>query len=284
MLQCRATGFYFRTRVPSHFCEILKKNEICFSLFTRSRKVALIRAGTAYERTQALFAKIEHAMANEPWIISDDDKRDYLDLLRRSALPPETDNAQETRDNLTDYVRSNLKNNDAREFLDSVIRSYRLEIESLIAQYKAINAEHLLSHVKEADRMTALTGYLKDTAGPAIEKVIHSGEILASRVQGHQETIKVFENQSALLRETLSPVFRQLEVKPSPLFSEAVSAFISSKDIKTKPNSELAMMANVYRRWIEINGDEPIRTYSSSHQVIQTITQIPVNIFNDINI
>ncbi|WP_231948173.1 hypothetical protein [Acetobacter senegalensis] len=65
--------------------------------------------------------------------------------------------------------------------------------------------------------MTALTGYLKDTAEPAMEKLIRSGEILASRVQGHQETIKVFENQSALLRETLAPVFQQLEVKPSPL-------------------------------------------------------------------
>ncbi|WP_369870380.1 DUF6538 domain-containing protein [Acetobacter sp. JWB] len=48
MLQSRATGFYFRTRVPSRFRDALKKNEICFSLFTRSRKIALIRAGTAY--------------------------------------------------------------------------------------------------------------------------------------------------------------------------------------------------------------------------------------------
>ncbi|WP_245191534.1 tyrosine-type recombinase/integrase [Acetobacter oryzifermentans] len=125
--------------------------------------------------------------------------------------------------------------------------------------------------------MTALTGYLKDTAEPAMEKLIRSGEILASRVQGHQETIKVFENQSALLRETLAPVFQQLEVKPSPLFSEAVSTFMTSPEIKTKPNSELAMMTNVYRRWIEINGDEPIRTYSSKHanKYIEMMTQIP---------
>ncbi|MGD7069394.1 hypothetical protein [Acetobacter sp. AAB5] len=127
--------------------------------------------------------------------------------------------------------------------------------------------------------MTALTGYLKDTAEPAMEKLIRSGEILASRIQGHQETIKVFENQSALLRETLSPVFQQLEVKPSPLFSEAVSTFMASKDIKTKPNSELAMMTNVYRRWIEINGNEPIRTYSSRHadKYIEMMSKVPGN-------
>ncbi|GBR25737.1 DUF6538 domain-containing protein [Acetobacter orleanensis] len=210
MLQRRAASFYFRARVQSHLRDTLKKNEICFSLFTRSRKIVLIRAGTAYERTQALFAKIEHAMTHEPWIMSDEEKQDYADLLRRSTLSPETSGAQETRDSLTECVRS-----------------YELEIESLISQYKTINAEHLLSHVRETDRMTALTGYLKDTAGPAMEKLIRSGEIPASRVQCHQETIKVFENQSALLRETLSPVFRQLEVKPSPPFSQTVSAFMA---------------------------------------------------------
>lgn len=279
MLQCRATGFYFRTRVPSRFRDVVKKNEICFSLFTRSRKIALIRAGTAYERTQALFAKIEHAMAHEPWIISDEEKQDYADLLRRSILPPETSGAQETRDSLTECVRSYLDDDGVRNILETIIRSYELEIESLISQYKTINAEHLLSHVRETDRMTALTGYLKDTAEPAMEKLIRSGEILASRIQGHQETIKVFENQSALLRETLAPVFQQLEVKPSPLFSEAVSTFIASKDIKTKPNSEMAMMANVYRRWIEINGDEPIRTYSSRHadKYIEMMSKVPGN-------
>ncbi|BCI66024.1 hypothetical protein AAJCM20276_06480 [Acetobacter aceti] len=160
-----------------------------------------------------------------------------------------------------------------------MIRSYQLEIESLIAQYKAINAEHLLSHVKEADRRTTLTGYLKDAVGPAMEKMIHSGEILASRVQGQQEAVKTFENHSALLRETLSPIFRQLEVKPSPLFSEAVKGFMASTGVAGRPNSELAMMANVYRRWIEINGDEPIRTYSSRHadKYIEMMSQIPGN-------
>lgn len=54
---------------------------------------------------------------------------------------------------------------------------------------------------------------------------------------------------------------------------------MASTGVAGRPNSELAMMANVYRRWIEINGDEPIRTYSSRHadKYIEMMSQIPGN-------
>lgn len=265
MLQSRETGFYFRTKVPSRFRDILNKHEICFSLFTKSRKVALIRAGTVYERTQNLFAKIECSMANQPWLMSDDDKREYLDVLQRSTLPPDAGQDQAERDSLAEFVRLSLKDQQSKEFFDAVIESYRKDIESLIVQYKTINAEHLLLYIKESERSSALAGYLQDTAGPVLEKLVRSGEVLASRVQGQKDAIRTFENHATLLRETLSPVFKQLEVKPSPLFSEAVKSFMASPDVAGRPNSELAMMANVYRRWLEINGDRPIRTYSSRH-------------------
>ena len=213
------------------------------------------------------------------WVMTTEEQEKFTNVIRKSGQPPTLYFKEALRKANDSFVENHLTDAAARDVFRQIIESYESEIQSLIAQYELINAQHVELHVNDALRRRALSSYLNDTAGPAIDKLVHSSELLVSRVKGQSDAVKSFENQAELLRQTLSPVFRQLEEKPSPLFTEAVAMFMETKDIKAKSESEKAQLRNVYQRWIEVNGDEPIRRYSSKHadRYIETMGKITAN-------
>ncbi|WP_366125538.1 DUF6538 domain-containing protein [Acetobacter cerevisiae] len=146
-----------------------------------------------------------------------------------------------------DFIKNELSD-EMREVFEFLIKDYQDQIKILKTKYKQQELRHALDSLKDAKELERA------------KNIAERGAELLNK------TIKYVKPEKSLLADIQSQIndmkayLKPPEAKPSPLFSEAVETFLSTK---TKAKSTVInSYRETFKRFIEVCEDKPLREYS----------------------